>query len=190
MMKTIMLKTIGLVLCSSLLASSAFADWVLNNDNSVFYFVSTKKETISEVHTFKSLSGKITEDGKAELAIDLSSVDTKVDIRNERMQKHFFEIDKFTTATVSLDLGSDGIKPGEADITATLSLHGVEKELPAKVLVMDAEDTITVFSSAPVMVNTDDFELGAGLDMLKKLAALDSINKAVPVTFMLSFDKQ
>ncbi|MEZ5534316.1 MAG: YceI family protein [Thiolinea sp.] len=189
-MQNLMIKTSALVLGMSLLAGSALAEWTLDNENSVLYYASIKKETVSEINSFKTLSGGISDAGLATLEVDLASVDTKVEIRDQRMQQYFFETDKFTTATAMIDLGDDGVKPGEHEVTAKLNLHGVEKDVAAKVMVMEEGDTLSVFTLAPVMVNSSDFGLDAGIDMLKKLAQLDSINKAVPVTFLLTFKKQ
>lgn len=183
-------KTAGLLLGMSFLAGSVLADWTLDNDKSSLYYASTKKDTISEINSFKTLNGSISEEGMATLEIDLASVDTKIAIRDERMQKYFFETDKFTTATATIELGEDGIKPGEHEVTAKLNLHGMEQEVAAKVMVMEAEDTVTVLTLAPIVVNSSDFGLDGGIDMLKKLAQLDSINKAVPVTFLLTFNKE
>jgi polyisoprenoid-binding protein YceI len=189
-MHNLLKKTTGLLLGVSLLAGNAMAGWVLDNDKSSLYYASTKKETASEINTFKTLRGGISDTGTATLEIDLTSVDTKVEIRDQRMNEYFFETDKFATATATLELGDEGVKPGTHDVIAKLNLHGVEQEVPAKVMVMEAGDTVTVLTVAPVVINSSDFGLDAGIDMLKKLAQLDSINKAVPVTFLLTFSKQ
>lgn len=189
-MHNLVKKTTGLLVGMSLLAGSAIADWTLDNEQSNLYYASTKNETISEINTFKALSGSISDTGTATLDIDLTSVDTKVLIRDERMNKYFFETDKFTAATATLELGDEGVKPGMHDIVAKLNLHGMELSVPAKVMVMEEGDTVSVLTVAPVMINSSDFGLDAGLDMLKKLAQLESINKAVPVTFLLTFAKQ
>lgn len=189
-MQNFMKKTSGVLLGLSLLMGTATADWTLDNEKSSLYFASTKKEVISEVHSFKTLKGSITDKGLATLEIDLSSVDTKVEIRDQRMGKYFFEIAKFATATVTIDLGDEGIKPGTHDVTAKLNLHGTEKEVPTKVLVTEKEGTISVLTVTPIVVHSTDFGLDEGIKMLMKLAALDSINKAVPVTFLLTFNKE
>lgn len=189
-MQNFLKKTSGTLLGLSLLMGTAAADWTLDNEQSSLYYASTKKEVISEINRFKTLKGSITEQGVATLEIDLASVDTGVGIRDERMGKYFFETEKFATATATIDLGEEGIKPGTHDVTAKLNLHGMEQEVAAKVMVMETEGKVTVMTLAPIVISSTDFGLDGGIDMLKKLAALDSINKAVPVTFLLTFNKE
>lgn len=185
-LKTLPVLLLGISLC----AGNVWAGWTLDNDKSSLYYASTKKDSISEINSFKTLSGGISDEGVATLEVDLASVDTRIPIRDERMQKYFFEIDQFTTATATIELGEEGVKPGTYDVTAKLSLHGMDKEVPAKVMVMEDDDVVRVFTVAPVVINSSDFGLDGGIDMLKKLAQLDSINKAVPVTFLLTFNKE
>ncbi len=189
-MQHFMKKASGVLLGLSLFMGSASADWMLDNEKSALYYASTKEEVVSEINQFKILKGNITEKGLATLEVDLASVATGVDIRDQRMGKYFFELNKFAIATATIDLGEEGIKPGMHDVTAKLSLHGVDKEVAAKVMVMEREDKITVMTVAPIMLSSSDFGLDEGIKMLKKLAALDSINKAVPVTFLLTFNKE
>ncbi|MEZ5480090.1 MAG: YceI family protein [Thiolinea sp.] len=156
-LSTMILLTVGAT------AGLAQAEWTLDNERSKLYFASTKKDTVSEVHRFETLSGQINDDGKADLEIDLASVNTKIEIRDERMQQHLFETDQYRAASVTLDLGEAGIEPGEREITATLNLHGVSKEITAQVMVMRQDDQLQVLSLAPVMLNAADFGMDAKL---------------------------
>ncbi|MFN3786026.1 MAG: YceI family protein [Thiothrix sp.] len=173
-----------------LLSSSAMADWTLNNEQSALHFVSLKKEHVAEVHTFKTLSGTVGTDGKASLAIDLASVNTNVEIRDQRMREMLFDTAKFTTANITVDLGADGVKPGIQNIKATLDLHGMKKDIDATVAVTENGDNLQVATVAPIIINADDFGLADGINALREAAQLPSISKAVPVTFVLSFAKQ
>lgn len=179
----------GFCAAALLFSNQLIADWQLNNDASSLHFISVKKGDIAETHHFKALSGSITDEGKASLAIDLASVNTKIPIRDQRMQEFLFETKAFTTANVSLDLGKDGVKAGVQSLTATLDLHGVKKEVKADVVVTEAGDQVQVTTVAPIVVNAPDFSLDAGVEKLRELAQLDVISKAVPVTFNLVFDK-
>lgn len=178
------------VLSVSLLCSAVQADWVLNAEQSSLHFATVKNSTTSEIHHFKGLRGVISEEGKVGLVIQLASVDTANPIRDERMQKQLFETEKFPEATVSLDLGSDGVKPGAQTITATLSLHGVDKEISTQVFVEQDDKTVKVSSLAPVIISAPDFGLGRGVEVLRELAGLSAINMTVPATFRLVYDKQ
>jgi polyisoprenoid-binding protein YceI len=177
---------LALALCSG----TAWADWTLDNSQSALYFVSIKKDHIAETHTFKTLSGLITSAGQGSLNIDLTSVSTHIDIRDQRIRDHLFETQTFTNAFVSVDLGQTGIKPGIQTVNVALGLHGMKKELTATVAVTEIGDSVQVATVAPIILNAEDFNLAAGLTTLREIASLGSISNAVPVTFFLTFTKQ
>ncbi len=173
----------------ALLASTAMADWVLDNQQSALHFVSIKKDHVAETHTFKTLSGAITKAGQGSLHIDLASVSTNIDIRDQRMREQLFDTKKFTSANISVDLRKTGVKPGIQTVNVTLDLHGVKKEIPATVALTEVGNTVQVTTVAPIVLNAADFDLAAGVTALREIAALPSISNAVPVTFFLSFVK-
>ena len=174
----------------ALLSGTAMADWVLDNTQSALYFVSIKSDHIAEIHTFKTLSGAITKAGQGSLNIDLASVSTNIDIRDQRMREQLFDTQKFATASVNVDLSKTGVKPGIQTVNVTLDLHGVKKEIPATVSLTEVGNTVQVSTVAPIMLNAADFDLAAGITALREIAELPSISNAVPVTFFLSFVKQ
>ena len=177
-------------IATALFISPSFADtWNLEKTDSSLHFISIKKGDIAEIHHFKTLSGSIAEDGKASLAIDLASADTNVPVRDERMTNVLFEAKKFTTATVSMDLGKGERPFGRTTIKVTLDLHGVKKEVEAQVVVAVSDEYVSVTTVAPVIISAADFGLEAGVEKLRELAKLDTISKAVPVTFHLVFKK-
>lgn len=177
---------LGLTLCSS----AAMADWTLDNQQSALHFVSIKKDHVAEVHSFKTLSGTVSAEGKGSLGIDLASVNTNVEIRDQRMREMLFDTAKFTTANIEVDLGADGVKPGIHTIKATLDLHGMKKDVEATVAVTEAGDNLQVATVAPIIINAEDFGLADGINALREVAQLPSISKAVPVTFVLHFAKK
>ena len=176
---------------------TAAASWVLDEDSSRLSFVSTKKEHIAEVSSFKTLTGSIDLDGNARLVVDLNTVDTRIAIRDERIRKSLFEIDSYPQAiyTVHLDPGKltaalaaeSGSQTGML-LEGTLDLHGVKHALPASVFVTKTgPNSILVSSSYPVIVNIADFKLVAGVDKLQEIAKLPHISHSVPISFHLVF---
>lgn len=180
----------GSVLGFWLLTGNVLADWVLDNNKSGLYFVSIKKDHIAETHTFRKLSGVITKAGQGNLTIDLASVATNVDIRDERIRDHLFETTTFATANVIVDLSKTGVKPGIQTVNVTLDLHGVKKEIAAMVAITEAGDTVQVSTVAPIILDAADFNLAGGLTVMREIGSVASISNAVPVTFFLSFVKQ
>lgn len=175
----------------------ACADWKLNNDLSVLSFMSTKNAAITEVHSFKHITGMLSESGKAQLKIDLDSVETNVPIRNERVRQFLFETDKYASAEVELQVNMNALrklKVGEIKslkIDATLSLHGIKKEIQTTVNVYKGlNSTINVATVSPIILQTPAYQFEKGLAKLQEIANLQSIATSVPVVFSLQFDKE
>jgi polyisoprenoid-binding protein YceI len=190
------LRRLALTLFLLTACGMARADWELDNTSSSIHFVSVKNDSVGEVHSFASLVGFIGADGKATLSINLESVQTLIEIRDQRMRELLFETVKFPVATVSAQLdpsvlalaAESGIVTTELPVT--LSLHGKEKALTAAVVIVgDGSDRLVVFSAAPILVNAADFDLAAGVAALQNVAGLKAISTAVPVTLQLQFVK-
>ena len=133
-----------------LLSSAAHAEWTLDGDASSFYYVTSKAAAISEVNTFGGLSGAIADDGTATLVIDLATVNTAIEVRDQRMRDIAFKVGEFPTANVSVKVDAaalDGMAPGTLSTgshTATVSLHGVSKDVMAELQIvkLDADTEI------------------------------------------------
>ena len=176
-----------------LAAPLSYAEWTLSPDSSV-KFLSTKNTNITEVHEFTQVSGSVSDKGNAEIAIDLTSVETGIGIRNERMQSMLFNVSDYATATVSADLPETmmlALKNGETAtslLPLTLELHGEKKDIEADVLATAAADGhVIVTTQSPVLVNAGEFKLAKGVEALREVAGLDRISTTVPVTFTLLF---
>lgn len=194
MMKT---RNIGLISVLMLLGSTmVHADtWTLNPEQSKLNFISIKKVNIAEVHSFHKLSGQLSDDGTFKVSIDLSSVDTGVDIRDSRMKEFLFNVVEFPKAVLSSKIDSkviNSMNSGETKILsveAELDLHGLSKTLPIDVMVTKVSaDELLVSSSHPIILNVGDFKLDAGVDKLKELAGLSDISHAVPVSFYITLN--
>ncbi|MCK5663272.1 MAG: YceI family protein, partial [Thiotrichaceae bacterium] len=140
-MKKILLLTL-LVVSSTTFAKLNFVttshagQWALNNEASTLNFITTKNASKTEVQTFKKIQGKIA-GTQVTLSVDLSSVDTGIEIRDERLRKLFINIAKFPVATVEIDLNKSDLapmKPGQRKIL----------KLDAEVTLLDTTLTVPV----------------------------------------------
>ena len=170
------------------------AEWQLDPINSQLSFISTKKVNVAETHYFRNIQGSVDSQGQLILAIDLASVDTNITVRDERMREYLFEVDIFTTATVSASIDTsdvDAIAEGASarlTVDAELDLHGEKKTLKMDVVVTRLVGAkLSVVSVQPVILNLSDFSLVSGVEKLRELAKLPSISQAVPVSFYLIF---
>ena len=178
-------------------AQPAAADWVLDNDASRLSFVSTKANAAAEVHRFRNLDGRVDDSGKATISIDLDSVDTAIEIRDERMREMLFETDQYPTATLAATVDMQQVNALEPGATtnivteAQLLVHGTTVSLTVDLAVarLDA-DRLLVASDAPIIVNAGQSGLADGVERLREVAGLPSISPAVPVTFVLAFARE
>jgi hypothetical protein len=171
-------------------------NWTLDAAGSRLSYVSIKAGEVAEANRFDTLSGNVAADGTATINIDLASVNTGVDIRNERMREIFFGVAENPKATVTAKLDPAafaGLAVGQSltrPLKATVALKGAEAEVETEVLVTRVTaDRVTAVPTAPVIISTDMFGLTDELGELRALAQLPSITPAVPVTFMLAFTR-
>jgi polyisoprenoid-binding protein YceI len=166
----------------------AQADWALN-DSSRIGFVSIKNNSIGENNAFERVSGSISASGEVSLSVDLSSVETGIGIRNERLQKMLFEVASFPTATINAALSDSQIaalKAGGAEtesVAVSISLHGktVSKTANLSVSASDGGD-VRVTTTQPIVITAQEFGLEAGVAALQQIAGLNAISRSIPVT--------
>ncbi len=190
---------LGLAACSQAPAEApplAEGTWTVDGEASRLSYVSVKSGEIAENNSFSGLSGTVAPDGAATVEIDLATVSTGVDIRNERMREIFFNIAEFPTATITaqvdpaafetLEIGASTSQP----LKGTLSVKDAETSIDTEVNVTRiADDRVLVVSKDPVIVYADALDLTDGLAQLQELAGLPSITPAVPVTFSITFER-
>ena len=187
------------MVASLLMTGSVFAGghakWTAVEDQSRIAFGSIKKDTVGEVHHFEGVTGTVGEDGKLTLAVDLASVETNIDIRNERMMEHVFQGGK-AKAMVSGEIDLDDVKdlkPGDTsilDFEGVLTFAGVSVDVEAEMLVARlAENRVLVSTADFIMISTEDLGIDAGINKLMELAKLPGITRVTPVAVRVVFEK-
>ncbi|WDA42550.1 YceI family protein [Erythrobacter sp. BLCC-B19] len=168
--------------------------WTLDPAASRLGYVSIKAGEVAENNRFDTLTGSVAADGTASLDIDLASVSTGVEIRNERMRDIFFAVADNPKATVTAKLDPKafaGLAVGQSltrPLTANVTIKGASSDVATEVQVTrTAADRVLVVPTAPVIISTDMFGLTDELGELRAAAQLTSITPAVPVTFTLVF---
>lgn len=182
-------------LASASLAPAVAGEWTLDPERSHLNYVSIKSGHIGEINHFTEIAGRIDAEGQAVIDTALDRVETLVPIRNERMREILFETTDYSDATLSAKIDPDAIAalaPGEMmEVVAesTLSLHGENQPLVLKMQAakLDA-NTLMVASTEPVILDAGHFGLSEGVEKLREIAGLESISRAVPVTFVMTFE--
>lgn len=193
---------LGLAACNSEPAETVApppldGTWQLDPDASRVNFTTTKVGQVAEAHDFGKLSGTVAPDGEASVAIDLASVNTNIDLRDQRMEDVLFDVAQFPQATVSVQVDPAslaGLAIGESviqDLPLTLELHGNTSEIPASLVITRIGlDRVLVETAKPLIVSAASVGLEEGVEQLRELAGLDSIAGQVPVTVSLTFERE
>ncbi|MGR5065129.1 YceI family protein [Photobacterium sp. DNB22_13_2] len=175
-------------------ATNTWAGWKLDGTHSSVGFSSVKNDSVMEQHGFRNLSGSISDKGEVSLSIDLTSVDTKIQIRDERMKKELFDTEQYPLTTIEAKVDSDaisGLKSGQTvvqDVEFKIDLHGKSEALNATVQVTGLDDGgLLVSTINPVEIQAGAFGLDEGIGKLKDIAKLNSILLTVPVNANLVF---
>ena len=179
------------LLITLVMTGSAHAGWDVTASSRVG-FVSIKNNSIGENNVFEQVTGSISDAGHVAVSIDLTSVETGVDIRNKRLKRMLFEVAKFPTARVQATLSAsqlDALKTagsvGET-VKVTVSLHGMSVDKLAALSVGVSEDGLRVTSTQPIVVTAQDFGLESGVAALQAIAGLNAISRSIPITVDLS----
>lgn len=182
------------VLAALLASFTASANWTLDSDTASLHFISTKNDNIAEIHTFDQINGKV--DGNTlTVSIPLSSLNTLIPIRNERMQKMLFDMANHPhvtfTAAIDATLLNQAVGGAtQTDIKGQLNISGNVVPTTFSVSVARlSEDKISVATTKPTVLTTASFKLNDGVEALRNVAMLKVISQAVPVNFNVSFTK-
>lgn len=174
-------------------STGVLAAWELDSERSALQFMSVKNASVAELHHFKVLAGGISDDGDAQVVVDLDSVETLIPIRNQRLRELLFETVRFPAATLSAEV-PDGLlslavgQSLQTGMAIEVDLHGTTVSYPADVLVTRlSTGGLQVVLSEPIIVKAADFGLDAGIDVLREVAGLKNISTAVPVSGQLVF---
>lgn len=191
-MRQIIAVLVSLLATGGLWASEGVGALQVDGQASYIRFISIKKSSVAEVGEFKQFTGEVSGDGSLKLAIDLGSVDTAIDIRDQRLRDELFEIATFPQATVAgkIDLPAvQALAPGQElalTVDVTLSLHAVQQPVQAQLLAVRlADGSLRVATVDPILLSLEELGLAGGVQKLQELAGLVSIDLVVPVYFSL-----
>ena len=163
------------------------ADWTVS-DSSRIGFVSIKNNRIGENNAFERVSGSISESGQVAVSVDLSSVETGIGIRNERLQKMLFEVASFPTASIDAalsDIQIAALRAGGAraeSVSVNISLHGKTVSKTVNVSVSSSGGDVRVTTTQPIVITAQEFGLESGVAALQQIAGLNAISRSIPVT--------
>ncbi len=183
------------VLALALWPAAAFG-WDLDRAASSLSVVSVKKGDIEETHRFTDLSGLVGDNGMAMVAVSLGSIDTGIDIRDERMRTMLFDLASHPFALVSTRVDLRALETtsvgGKAEVVALLLIeaNGGRIETEATLIVERlGPDSAAIRTAEPIAVDALALGFGPGIEALREIAGLDAIAPTVPVSASLVFTR-
>jgi polyisoprenoid-binding protein YceI len=172
-------------------------NWAVDSNQSTINFVTTKAGQqgvagISETQAFKRYSGGVDQNGKITLAIDLASVDTGVEIRDERLRTMLWNVKATPQATFTAQLPAEALKNVGSTGIQTIALNGQlqmggqTKPVAASVRVSRlASNQLLVVTRSPILINANDYGLRAGVEAMREVMGLNFLAGSAPVSFTL-----
>ena len=180
------------ILIGVLLSDLSFSDWALVSSNSNFTIGTTKNATITEIHKFQKLGGFVRNNGQAQVTVNLLSVDTGIEIRDERMQAMLFST--ATQAIYSATLPMETlrkIKAGnskEFQLQGTLEMNGQSTRVPVTTKITRLHSgSYQVETVSANKIDVGQFGFSGGIEQLRAIANLMNISPVVTFQFKLEF---
>jgi polyisoprenoid-binding protein YceI len=182
---------------TALVSGQAWGAWHVDNSASQFNFVTTKAPkagatAVDELQSFKTLSGTVGDDGAVQLNIDLSSVETKNPVRDQRIKDLLFKIAGNPSATFSGKVSMADMKKlhtgdfKDIDMDGQLSIAGQDKPVTLPLRVVALKDgALLVATRSPVIVKLADYGLQDGVEALRAAVSLDVLSDSAPVSFSI-----
>ncbi|MFV3405631.1 MULTISPECIES: YceI family protein [Pseudomonas] len=173
----------------------AQANWHLDGESSRLSFVTGKNGNIAEVNRFLVLHGTVDRKGAAEVSIEMDSISSGIALRDERLRDSLFEVERFAEGKVQAQIDLRPINDLangaqlELRLPVSVTLHGQTHNYNTLLLATRLDERrFQVVTLEPLVLRAEDFGLMPGLESLRKLAGLKSINPSVPVSAVLIFN--
>jgi polyisoprenoid-binding protein YceI len=176
--------------------ASAARPWEVDLQGSSLSFITTKAGAagvggIAEVSRFKRFSGGMDVSGKVTLNVDLASVDTGIEIRDDRLRTLLWNVKATPQAVFSAQLPANVVQQAGAagqpiEVQGELRLVGQAKPVSASLNVTRvAGDKLLVTTRNPVVINSNDFGLRDGVEALRASVGLNFLSSSAPVHISL-----
>lgn len=185
------------LLCAAALTlvASGLSALEMDSSRSVLNITSVKNDRFAELFTFDDVTGRIDDaTGKAKISIALDSIDSGIEIRDERMRKYLFNTQEHKTArfAAEVDLQSlESLAAGQqraVELKGELTLNGHSVPMVFQTQVTRlASGELSVATATPGFIDVTRHKMAPGIGKLRSLAGLNNISLAVPVTFSVVF---
>jgi polyisoprenoid-binding protein YceI len=187
----------ALMIIAASASLAASAGWVVQTPASSVQFVTTKAGLagvggISEVQKFTQFSGSLSNAGRLDFNVTLASVQTGIEIRDERLKTMLFKITDTPQATFSADIKPsfiDALAVGQSsdlNVEGRFTLGGQTKPMIAALRVTRLSATqLQVVTREPLIVNANDHGMKTGVEALRDIMGLNFLASVAPISLHL-----
>ena len=171
--------------------------WQLDPAASSLTFNTTKSAAagvggLTETMRFTSLKGALSPNGRIEFSVDLASVESGIDLRNERLRTMLWNTVNYPAASFSAVLNGKDLKTvqeGREAVTVSLegqlTMAGTSRPLKVELQVTPLQSRRLVSTRQPFIVNAEDFGLKPGVEALRQIMGLNYLSSSAPVSLQL-----
>lgn len=178
-------------------AQGASPTWQVNLPKSSLTFNTTKASMpgvggATETMRFKLFKGGMDAQGNIQLDIDLTSIDSGISIRDERLQTMFWNVAEHPSVKFRTKINPDDLQKINAgneavDVTieGDLTMAGQTKPIKTALKVVPSRNMRIVSTRQAIVINANDFGMSSGVEALRAVMGLNYLSTSAPVTFHL-----
>jgi polyisoprenoid-binding protein YceI len=200
--KLAFLTALGLFIAGGAVAAEALPAWKIDTPASSLTFNTTKAGAagvggLTETMRFNLFNGGLDSHGHVEMNIDLASIDSGIELRNERLKTMFWDVVSHPIVTFSAQLNPSELqKINSAKESMALELDG-KLTMTGEARIIKAHLQVTpvggnrliVSTRQAIVINASDFGLITGVEALRTVMGLNFLSSSVPVIFSLELKK-
>ena len=156
--------------------------------------INQELNSVTEQSQFNSSQAYLDKQGDFKMTIDLNSVQTNIEIRDQRIKDWVFKTAQFATAEIKGKVDMEAINKLAIGETLTfkqpltLNIHGKELPLEANLSAQRVHaDKIMVNTLNPVLLDVKAMDMSKGVMQLVEVMGLKTIVEQIPVSFHAEF---
>ena len=166
--------------------------WTAQDSTITFLSSKINKQlnSITEQSSFTANKSQLDTEGNFTMNIDLSSVKTNIDLRDQRLKDWVFETGQFANAEISGKVEMSAINKLQEGETISLqqplliNIHGKKINFNADLSIQrNMNNKITVSTRTPVILDIKQMGMTEGVARMVEVMGLSSIVEQVPVSF-------
>ncbi|MFC3874357.1 YceI family protein [Neisseria musculi] len=156
--------------------------------------INKQLNSITEQSGFGGAQATLGKEGDFKMDVDLGSVKTGIEIRDQRLKDWVFETARFAKAEISAKVDAEAVNNlsvGESvhfKQPLVLNIHGKQINLEADLSAQRVSaDKMMVYTLSPVVLDTKSMDMADGVAKLVEVMGLSSIVEQIPVSLHAEF---